>query len=207
VFDQATQRAPTHRRTWVVLVDGARHQLDLIRAEAARRGVHLHVLVDFIHVLEYVWKAAWCSYHDADPAAEPSRRRPRRAHPGRRGRRRHRRPRPTGHRRRPHRPPARRRRCLHRLPHRQAGAAGLPHRPGPWLADRHRRDRRACRHLVGDRLDTTGARWGLHGAEAVLKLRAPWTNGDLDAYWRFHPAREHRRVLQARYQQPPARAA
>src|SRR5206468_10274167 len=27
-------------------------------------------------------------------------------------------------------------------PHRQAGAAGLPHRPGPWLADRHRRDRR-----------------------------------------------------------------
>src|SRR6266498_1567351 len=28
VFDQATQRDPTHRRTWVVLVDGARHQLD-----------------------------------------------------------------------------------------------------------------------------------------------------------------------------------
>jgi len=65
----------------------------------------------------------------------------------------------------------------------------------------------ACRHLVGDRLDITGARWGLHGAEAVLKLRALWTNGDFDAYWRFHLAREHRRVHQARYQQPPARAA
>lgn len=26
----------------------------------------------------------------------------------------------------------------------------------------------ACRHLIGDRLDITGARWGLEGAEAVL---------------------------------------
>jgi hypothetical protein len=54
VFDQATQRDPTHRRTWVVLVDGARHQLDQIRAEAQRRGVPIHILVDFIHVLEYL---------------------------------------------------------------------------------------------------------------------------------------------------------
>jgi hypothetical protein len=52
VFDQATQRDPCHRRTWVVLVDGARHQLDQVRAEAARRGVRVHVLVDLIHVLE-----------------------------------------------------------------------------------------------------------------------------------------------------------
>jgi hypothetical protein len=54
VFDQAEQRDPTHRRTWVVLVDGARHQLDLIRAEAVRRNVTVHILVDFIHVLEYL---------------------------------------------------------------------------------------------------------------------------------------------------------
>jgi hypothetical protein len=70
VFDQATQRDPTGRRTWVVLVDGARHQLDLIHAEAARRKVRIHVLIDFIHVLEYLWKAAWCFHQDADPAAE-----------------------------------------------------------------------------------------------------------------------------------------
>ena len=38
-FDQAEARDPGHRRTWVVLVDGAEHQLDLIRAEAARRDV------------------------------------------------------------------------------------------------------------------------------------------------------------------------
>ncbi len=52
----------------------------------------------------------------------------------------------------------------------------------------------ACRHLIGDRLDISGARWGLAGAEAVLKLRAVNTNGDFDRYWRFHLARENHRV-------------
>jgi hypothetical protein len=55
----------------------------------------------------------------------------------------------------------------------------------------------ACRHLIGDRLDISGARWGLAGAEAVLKLRAVKTNGDFDRYWRFHLARENHRVHQA----------
>jgi hypothetical protein len=71
VFDQAEQRDPTHRRTWVVLVDGARHQLELLRAEAARRQVPIHILVDLIHVLEYLWRAAWRLFPDGDPAAEP----------------------------------------------------------------------------------------------------------------------------------------
>jgi len=52
----------------------------------------------------------------------------------------------------------------------------------------------ACRHLIADRLDITGARWGLPGAEAVLRLRALVSNGDLDTYWRFHAAREHARL-------------
>ena len=30
----------------------------------------------------------------------------------------------------------------------------------------------ACRHLVRDRMELTGARWRLVGAEAALKLRA-----------------------------------
>jgi hypothetical protein len=78
-------------------------------------------------------------------------------------------------------------------------------RTSPPLAPRRVVD--PTRHLVGDRLDITGARWGLHGAEAVLKLRALWTNGDFPAYWQFHLRQEHRRVHQARYQHPPARAA
>ena len=36
----------------------------------------------------------------------------------------------------------------------------------------------ACRHLVKDRMDITGARWGLDGAEAVLKMLAVVSNGD-----------------------------
>ena len=45
-----------------------------------------------------------------------------------------------------------------------------------------------------DRLDLTGARWGLQGAEAVLKLRAIRCNGDWDTYWTYHLAQERRRV-------------
>jgi hypothetical protein len=52
----------------------------------------------------------------------------------------------------------------------------------------------ACRHLIGDRLDITGARWGLAGAEAVLKLRAVHANDDLDPYLAYHHTREHQRT-------------
>jgi hypothetical protein len=52
----------------------------------------------------------------------------------------------------------------------------------------------ACRHLIADRLDITGARWGLPGAEAVLRLLAVVSNGDLDPYWSDHAAREHERL-------------
>jgi hypothetical protein len=51
-FDEAEARDPLHLRTWVVLVDGAEHQLSLIQAEAARRAVTIHVVIDLIHVLE-----------------------------------------------------------------------------------------------------------------------------------------------------------
>jgi len=47
-------------------------------------------------------------------------------------------------------------------------------------------------------MDITGARWGLEGAEAILKLRAVIATGDFDAYWRFHLRREHERIHHAR---------
>jgi hypothetical protein len=55
-----------------------------------------------------------------------------------------------------------------------------------------------ARRLVGDRLEITGARWGLAGAEAVLKLRAVISNGGLDRYWTYHLDREHHRLHQTR---------
>ena len=52
---------------------------------------------------------------------------------------------------------------------------------------------------MADRMDITGARWSVDGAEAVLKLRAVCANGDFDAYWRYHLQRERKRVHQPRY--------
>ncbi len=51
----------------------------------------------------------------------------------------------------------------------------------------------ACRHLVKDRLEQAGMRWTRRGAQALLDLRALRLNGQWDAYWRFHRARQHQR--------------
>ncbi|MET7354379.1 ISKra4 family transposase, partial [Streptomyces mirabilis] len=70
VFDQAQARDPKHLRPWVVLVDGARHQLDLIAAETARRAVTVHILLDFVHVAEYTWAAAHAFHKPGTTEAE-----------------------------------------------------------------------------------------------------------------------------------------
>ena len=57
----------------------------------------------------------------------------------------------------------------------------------------------AARWLVKDRMDITGARWGLEGAEAILKLRALAASGDFDDYWRYHLRREHERIHHVKY--------
>ena len=57
----------------------------------------------------------------------------------------------------------------------------------------------ACRYLVRDRMELTGGRGRLVGADAVLKLRALRASGDFDAYWDFHEAREYERNHARRY--------
>ena len=51
------------------------------------------------------------------------------------------------------------------------------------------------------RMDITGARWGLDGAEAILKLRALTASGDFEDYWRFHLRQEHKRIHGAIYRE------
>jgi len=51
----------------------------------------------------------------------------------------------------------------------------------------------ACGHLVKDRMEQAGMRWGKVGAQAVLDLRAVRLNGDWDAYWQFHRQEQHTR--------------
>lgn len=199
VFDEAERRDPQQLRTWVALVDGNSHQIDRIEAEATHRELHITILIDLIHVLEYLWKAAWCFFTEGDPAAEEWVR--------------HRalatldggaRDVAAGIRRRAtseQLTPCQRQgadTCADYLTNKAAYldyptalAAGWPIATGVIEG--------ACRHIVKDRMDITGARWGLQGAEAVLKLRALRANGDFGDYWRHHLSRERQRIHESRY--------
>ena len=69
-FDEAERRDPQHKREWPVLIDGNNTQIEAVTAEAARRGITVTIIIDFIHVLEYLWKAAWSFFDKGEPAAE-----------------------------------------------------------------------------------------------------------------------------------------
>ena len=198
VFEEAQRRDPQHQRTWIALLDGAKHQIDRIEAEAKARGVHVTIVCDFIHVLEYVWKAAWSFFAEGDPTAEAwvadkalavlngqastiaaSVRR--------------------------------KATCLGLDPRARDNAdrcadyllakrdyLNYPHALKQGWPIATGVIEGACRHLVKDRLDLTGARWGLNGAEATLKLRALRTNGHFNEYWNFHLNRERHRVHETR---------
>lgn len=199
VFDEADRRDPVHQRTWIALVDGNNHQIDRVTAEAAARHITVTVLIDFIHVLEYLWKATWSFHEEADPAAEQ-----------------------WVHDKavavlhgnaRTVAVSIRRLATRRGLDQRQRAGADTcadyltskaPHLDYPTALDNGWPIATgviegACRHLVKDRMDITGARWGLHGAEAVLKLRALHSNGDFEQYWRYHLERERHRHHEIRY--------
>ena len=52
----------------------------------------------------------------------------------------------------------------------------------------------ACRHVVNDRLNRTGMRWSLRGAQAVLGLRCVAINGYWDEFMEDHIRRETERL-------------
>jgi hypothetical protein len=52
----------------------------------------------------------------------------------------------------------------------------------------------ACRHLVRDRMECTGMRWSIEGAQAVLDLRAVEINGDWTSFWEHRTRRESERL-------------
>jgi hypothetical protein len=199
IFDEADRRDPNHTRTWVALVDGNNHQIDRIHAEARTRDRSVPLLIDFVHVLEYLWRAAWSFHAEGDPAAEAWVRRHAQAVLAGGATR------VAGNLRRAATraglEPAQRANadtCAKYLTNKRAYLDyptalkhGWPIVTGIIEG--------ACRHLVKDRMDLTGARWGLHGAEAVLKLRAIRCNGDFEIYWRYHLDQEQRRVHQFRY--------
>jgi hypothetical protein len=205
VFDEAERRDPGRRRTWIALADGDVHQLGWITAQAAARGVTVTILIDFIHVLGSLRKAAWCFHPARDPAMEDwvtargldilhgrvtqvisQIRQLAGQHP----------PRPGSEHAKIIRT------ALHYLDAKQdlmdyprALANGWPIATGVIEG--------ACRHLVADRMGITGARWGLDGAQAMLWLRAIAASGDTTACWDWHTRQEHRRNHLSRCKDSP----
>jgi hypothetical protein len=198
MFDEARGRDPEGQRPWVVLVDGQEHQLRLIRQEVKRRSVAVTLILDLFHVLEYLWAAAFALYATGSGEAECWVRT--QLHALLRGRV-------------SYVAAAMRRRATVRvlasskraavdkcadyllkyramLRYDQYLAAGYPISTGVIEG--------ACRYLVKDRMERTGARWSLDGAEAVLRLRALWTNGDFEPYWTFHLHHEYERNYASR---------
>jgi len=52
----------------------------------------------------------------------------------------------------------------------------------------------ACKNLVKDRMERSGMRWTLGGAEAMLQMRAVYRSGDFEEYWAFHREQEQHRL-------------
>ncbi len=52
----------------------------------------------------------------------------------------------------------------------------------------------ACRHLAKDRMEGTGMRWRVPGAQPVLHLRATWLNGDWNTFQTHRHKDEERRL-------------
>ncbi len=202
-FAEGQRRDPTHQAEWVVLVDGDLTQLADIEQAARAVGVSAVIILDIMHVLEYLWKAAKAWRPSDDPKVaqwvgdktlqllqgevKAIVRNLRRGATARGMSSKQREPIDQ---------------CATYLANHAAYlnypyylAQGYPIATGVIEG--------ACRHLVKDRMDITGARWGLEGGEAVLKLRALVINGDVDAYWDFHEQQEYQRNHQAKFSERP----
>lgn len=198
-FQEALRRDPERKKRWVVLIDGNKDQLKAMLAAAARYGVTVTIILDIIHVIEYLWKAAWVFYDEGDKEAEKwvtqktfEVLRGRAVYVAAAIRRM-----ATNRKLRKTTRQAADKCASYLLKYKdylhydQYLAAGLPIATGVIEG--------ACRYLIKDRMDITGARWGVDGAEAVLRLRALRSSGDFDEYWAFHQRQELQRNHLSRY--------
>jgi hypothetical protein len=197
-FLEALRRDPEHQKQWVALVDANNTQLALLEDAAKRHGVQLTIVVDFIHALEYLWKASRELLGDTSEAEDWVLERALRLLEGKAT-------------------------LVGAAVRRSATKRGLKAKDrkavddcADYLVDYAQFMRYdiclarglpiatgviegACRHLVKDRMDLTGARWGLERAEAVLQVRALRASGDFDAYWDFHERQEYLRNHAAKF--------
>ena len=210
VVHEAMRRDPNRERRWVMLVDGHKDQIKLIKRVFKRHAIEAPLILDFIHVLEYIWSAAWCFFDNTDKeqaqAAE---------HwvlekagailDGRSG----------------------------------AVAAGIRIKAKSYALSTNKQEtigkvaqyltnhtdmlrydhymqqgypiatgviEGACRHLIADRFEITGARWSLKTAEGILRLRAIRSSGDGELYQAFHKKQEWKRNHLQRFHESEIKA-
>jgi hypothetical protein len=193
VLSEARRRDPKGERTWVILVDGQEEQLRQVYAALKRNKAKAIVIQDFYHVTEYVWQAAWCLFDEGDAAAQKwvdahlidiLKGKSSEVAAGMRRSATRRGLSAT------ERAPLDKSACYllknrKRLRYEEALRKGMPIGTGVVEG--------ACRHLVKQRMECSGARWSLEGAEAVLQLRALRMSGDWDEYWAYHCHQERLR--------------
>jgi len=197
-FREALARDPKRERRWVVLLDGNDGQIRAVLRAAKRARVEITIVADLIHLIEYLWPAAYCFHPPgSDEAREWVVQRVRALLEGHD---------PAqiaaGMRRSATRQKVVRRKAvddcakymLKLAPYMRYGDAirdGLPIATGVIEG--------ACRHLIRRRLGIGGARWSTAGAEAILLLRATVLSGDFNAYWAFHEKQVFQRTHESKY--------
>ena len=204
VFDwlakEVEQRDPQEGRTVVAIMDGETKLRDLQELKIGRAiGI-----LDIWHVTEYLWKLAYCFHaegsDEAEAFVETYLRKLLEGKVGRvigglrqmvtkRGLSKHK--------------CEKAQQCLNYFAQRcehmkydEYLAAGYPIGSGVVEG--------ACRHLVKDRMEQTGMRWRIAGAQAVLSLRAIYVNDDWDTFHadriqaeqrKLYPYKRHLRAI------------
>ena len=186
LFAEASKRIHNDAQECVVLVDGDNHQLSRVKHQLDTLAIPTTIIVDFIHVLEYLWKASYCFYNEGSEEAELWVQEKALAllngnvsHTA------------AG---------MRRSATLQNLTKNERAAVDtcanyLLKRKNELKYDEYLASgypiatgviEGACRHLIKDRMDITGARWRLNGAEAILKLRSVRSSDDAQDYFKYH---------------------
>ncbi|CDN11135.1 hypothetical protein RintRC_3500 [Richelia intracellularis] len=69
-FDEAIFRDQNKNKRFCALVDGNKKQLSLLKKFAKKQNINLTIVLDIIHVIEYLWKAAFVFYYQTSTQAE-----------------------------------------------------------------------------------------------------------------------------------------
>jgi hypothetical protein len=202
LVSEAKSRDPKQKKEWVVLVDGQDYQIEEIKRSLKQFNVEAVIVLDIVHVIEYLWKAAHQFFEEGSWECEKW-------------------------------VESKLQQVLEQGGKKTAGSIRMSaakclskernkivEKTTTYLSERSAYTdyafylkkgypigtgviEGACRYLVKDRMDITGARWGLTGAEAILKLRSILKSEDMDLYWKYHIKQEYRRNHLSKFHKVP----